>query len=108
LAFIPKKINVIYQNSIETKVLNVKLFLDGKEIENNEIVYSYPFPKKSSRLSVNSGYHTIEIKCSELKIEKSVKVFTPFKNNIEFEFIGNAENGFDVIERNSWFDLVYE
>lgn len=108
LVIIPKKVNVIYQNSIKTKILNTTLFLDGKEVEKNEVAYSYPFPCKTCRLSVSSGYHIIKIKCDELSIEKSVKVFTLFKNNVEFEFTGNPEDGFDVIERDSWFDLVYE
>ena len=108
LVLTPKKINVFYLNSIETKVLKITLFLDGNEIEKNEIVYSYLFPQKASGLYVNLGYHDIKIKCDELKIEKSVKVFALFRNNIEFEFTGNDEDGFNVIERDSWFDLVYE
>jgi hypothetical protein len=105
---IPKKIYVFYQNSIETKVLNIELFLDGKKIENKEVVYSYMFPKESSLLNSGFGFHTIKVKCNDLKLEKSVKVFTLFKNNVEFEFIGTIENGFDVIARDSWFSLVYE
>ena len=105
---IPKKILVIYKNSIETKVLNVELFLDGKKMENKEVAYSFAFHNESILLNTNIGYHTITIKCKKLKIEKSLKVFTLFKNNVEFEFIGNEENGFDVIERVSWFSLVLE
>jgi hypothetical protein len=105
---IPKKILVIYQNSMENKFLNIELLLDGKKIENKEIAYSFAFPNESTLLKTNIGFHTILIKSKELKIEKSVKVFTLFKNNIEFEFIGNEENGFDVIERDSWFTLVLE
>lgn len=108
LAFIPKKINVIYQNSIQTKVLNVELFLDDTELESKELVYSYFMPLKSSRLNVNSGYHIFKIKCDELKIEKSVKVFTFLQNYIEFEFVGNQEGGFKIIARDSWLPLVYE
>jgi hypothetical protein len=105
---IPKNILVTYQNSIETKVLNIELFLDGKKIENKEVVYSYRFPKESSLLNSGFGFHTIKVKCNDLKLEKSVKVFTLFKNNVEFEFIRTIENGFDVIARDSWFTLVYE
>lgn len=107
-AFIPKKINVIYQNSIQTKVLNVELFLDDEKIEDNEVVYSYFTPLKSSRLNVNSGYHIVKITCDDLEIEKSVKILTFFQNYIEFEFVGHKEEGFKVITRDSWFPLVYE
>ena len=105
---IPKKILVIYHNSMENKFVNVELLLDGKKMENKEVAYSFPFPNESTLLKTNIGYHTIAIKCKELKVEKSVQVFTLFNNNIEFEFIGNAENGFDVIARDSWFTLVLE
>ena len=105
---IPKTIAVIYQNSIETKVLNVELFLDNKKIENKEVVYSFMLTTQTSWLDVGLGYHTIKIKCDELKVEKNVKVFTLFRNYVDFEFIGDAKSGFDVIERDSWSPLSYE
>ncbi len=108
LIFTPKRVVVIYQNSIETKVLNVELTIDGKKIENREVAYSYQFPRETKNLWIGVGNHIVKIKCGELNVEKSVKFFTLFKNNVEFEFTGNTESGFQVIERHSWLPLVYE
>jgi hypothetical protein len=108
LIFTPKRAVVIYQNSIETKVINVELFVDEEKIENREVAYSYLFPRETKNLWVRFGSHVVKIKCKELNIEKSVEIFSLFKTNLEFEFVGNADSGFEIIERHSWRDLVYE
>ena len=103
-----KDVNINYTNSIDSKVLTVKLFLDGKQIENKEIAYSYFYPSKSSKINASLGYHNIKIQCDELNLEKNIKVFSLYKNYIDFEFNGNAEDGFNIIARDSWFALAYE
>jgi hypothetical protein len=108
LLVIKKDVKINYSNSIESKVLTVKLFLDGKAIENKEVVYSHFWPSESSYLKVGLGYHEVKIKCDELGLEKSVKVFSLYKNYIDFEFVGNTKDGFNIIARDSWFMLVYE
>jgi hypothetical protein len=83
--------------------------IDDKEIENAEVWYSPFSPCKTSNLKRYLGFHNVKIKCKQLGIEKNIKVFTLLKNYINFEFIGNREEGYEIIERDSWFNnLVYE
>lgn len=108
LTFTPKRNIVIYKNSIKTKVINVELFVDDEKIENREVAYSFQSPRETKKIWNSFGNHNVKIKCKELNIEKTVEIFSLFKTNVEFEFIGNAENGFEIIERHSWRALVYE
>ena len=107
--FSKKDIYVSYQSSIQDKVLSIKLLIDDKEIENAEVWHSPFFPCKTSNFKRYLGFHNVKIKCKQLGIEKNIRVFTLYKNYINFEFIGNTEEGYEIIERDSWFNnLAYE
>jgi hypothetical protein len=102
-----RKINIAINNTTDKEVIKVKLDVEKNKPMNTEIGYSM-FPMNSYDFEGKLGFQTIHINCPDLGLSKQIRIFTLYKNDVHFEFTTDTDGKYILIDRNSWFGLMYQ
>jgi hypothetical protein len=107
---VDRKINIAVTNTTDKeiiKVSKVSLNVEKNKPMKADIGYSM-FPMNFYNFNAKLGFQKILVNCPDLKISQEFKIFTIYKNNVDFEFTKDTDDNYILIDRNSWFRLTYE